>query len=235
MHEYACLECNERLEEQDLVFGTESYKDNDPGPILLSEPKGPAWRSRSYCKKCEFKLFGQHPTQPYSPEITQPIRTFSTGATRNADTNKYDFEGFLSPLALRAFGAYMHEHRHQKDGTLRDSDNWQRGITAEVYLKSGLRHTFDWWSLHRGYSVTNPDTGKPVAMEETLCAVIFNAMGRLHELKKSELDPTPDKEPAKALETICLCGAVLDPLGDCSVPPSVHLTRLYDLLKNEAA
>ena len=30
------------------------------------------------------------------------MRKFETGATRNDDSNKYDYEGFLSPLILKA-------------------------------------------------------------------------------------------------------------------------------------
>src|ERR1700754_2521147 len=40
------------------------------------------------------------------------IRQFSTGATRDTDAGKVDYEGFLSPYALKAFGEYMDRHRH---------------------------------------------------------------------------------------------------------------------------
>jgi hypothetical protein len=39
------------------------------------------------------------------------MREFTTGATRNLDEDKHDYEGFLSPYVLRRFAAYMHEHR----------------------------------------------------------------------------------------------------------------------------
>jgi len=51
------------------------------------------------------------------------MRTFKTGATRNDDTGKLDFEGFLSPIALEKFAEYMHKNRIQADGNVRDSDN----------------------------------------------------------------------------------------------------------------
>ena len=109
-------------------------------------------------------------------------------ATRNDDTNKLDIEGFISPEVLHRFGEYMHSHRFQADGTLRDSDNWQEGIPQDVYVKSLIRHTLDFWRLHRGNKVINPDTGKPSDKEELLCAIIFNAQGFLfEELRKKAL------------------------------------------------
>ena len=111
---------------------------------------------------------------------TQIIRTFDSGATRDTDEGKLDYEGFLSPLVLRRYAEYMHKHRYQADGALRASDNWQRGIPKVAYMKSGWRHFFDWWTLHRS-------TDTPLEeIEEALCAVIFNASGYLHELISNE-------------------------------------------------
>jgi hypothetical protein len=121
-----------------------------------------------------------------SPESTS-IRTFDTGATRNTDNSKYDYEGFLSPLALKAFASYMHRHRLQKDGTLRASDNWQKGIPDDVYLKSLWRHFMDLWSIERGHTMISPDDGSVVTKEDALCALMFNVQGLLHEhLKRKE-------------------------------------------------
>ena len=107
------------------------------------------------------------------------MRTFGSGATRDSDSSKIDYEGFLSPLVLKRFGEYMGRHRVQADGVLRTSDNWQKGIPREAYLKSGLRHSMDWWLHHRGY----PEAARE-SLEDALCAVIFNAMGYLHECLK---------------------------------------------------
>ena len=112
------------------------------------------------------------------------IRQFSTGATRNLDKSKLDYEGFLSPLALKAFAEYMHSHRQQKDDTFRDSDNWQKGIPHDVYVKSLFRHFFDLWSLHRGGAPISPDSGLQVDQVDALCAMMFNVQGLLHELLK---------------------------------------------------
>lgn len=108
-----------------------------------------------------------------------PIRKFETGATRNTDDGKLDFEGFLSPIVLERYAQYMHKHRVQADGSLRDSDNWQKGIPKTAYMKSGFRHFFDWWKEHRGLKTKE-------GIEEALCALIFNASGYLFELLKNQ-------------------------------------------------
>lgn len=110
---------------------------------------------------------------------TKDMRKFETGATRNVDTNKFDYEGFLSPLVLQEFGAYMHRHRQQADGSSRESDNWQKGIPLDAYIKSGWRHFFDWWLWHRG------NRGNE-SLKEALCALLFNVQGYLHEILKKE-------------------------------------------------
>lgn len=119
------------------------------------------------------------------------IREFDTGATRDTDDGKLDFEGFLSPLALERYAQYMHKHRRQSDGGMRDSDNWQKGIPLDAYMKSGWRHFRDWWREHRGYPT---DEG----IEEALCALIFNASGYLHEHLKAQsvvIPPPPEYDP----------------------------------------
>lgn len=103
------------------------------------------------------------------------IRTFDTGATRDTDANKPDFEGFLSPSVIERYGQYMNKNRLQKDGSIRDSDNWQKGIPLSAYMKSGFRHFIDWWRGHRSEE----------DVEEALCALIFNASGYLHEVLKA--------------------------------------------------
>lgn len=102
------------------------------------------------------------------------MRTFDTGATRDNDDTKNDYEGFLSPLVLKRYGDYMTKHRKQADGNLRASDNWQKGMPLECYVKSGWRHFIDWWSEHRG--IASKD-----GIEDALCALMFNVMGYLHE------------------------------------------------------
>jgi hypothetical protein len=112
---------------------------------------------------------------------------FETGANRNSNQGKLDYEGFLSPLALKAYAEYMHKNRELEDGTLRDSDNWQKGIPLDSYMKSMFRHFTDVWSTHRGYETEENQV-------TNLCAVMFNTMGMLHELLKKEKNASSKTE-----------------------------------------
>jgi len=77
----------------------------------------------------------------------------------------------------------MHKNRRQKDGSYRDSDNWQIGIPFTAYAKSLWRHFHAFWKRHRGYTANE-------SLEDSLCAIIFNASGYLHEvLKKAAETP----------------------------------------------
>jgi hypothetical protein len=109
--------------------------------------------------------------------MADKIRRFESGATRDTDNSKIDFEGLLSPVVLEAFGRYMTKHRIQSDGGLRDSDNWQAGIPLDVYMKSGWRHFFSWWKSHRGLK-TEED------IEDSMMALLFNLQGYAHEYLK---------------------------------------------------
>lgn len=107
------------------------------------------------------------------------MREFTTGATRDNDTEKYDYEGFLSPLVLQRYAAYMHKHRLQADGKLRESDNWQKGMPKDCFIKSAWRHFMDWWLEHRALPSRE-------GLEDALCALLFNVMGYLHEILKDK-------------------------------------------------
>ena len=114
------------------------------------------------------------------------IRTFETGATRDTDQGKHDFQGYLSPLVLKRFGEYMTTHRVQPDGNVRASDNWKKGIPKREYLSSLLRHVVDLWLLHEGHPGINTQD-----IEEALCGALFNAQGYLHENLKEGKGPAP--------------------------------------------
>lgn len=102
------------------------------------------------------------------------VRVFDTGATRDIVGDKLDYEGFLSPLVLKRYAEYMHVCRVQSNGELRDSDNWQKGIPLDVYMKSAFRHFMAIWLAHRSGTYSEVD----------LCALMFNNMGMLHEILK---------------------------------------------------
>jgi hypothetical protein len=115
------------------------------------------------------------------------MREFSTGATRDTDNGKIDYDGFLSPLVIKRYGQYMNKNRIQADGKVRDSDNWQKGIPLPAYMKSLWRHFIDVWTYHRNEHDETFAYSSIDELEEALCAVIFNASGYLHELLKHPL------------------------------------------------
>lgn len=136
------------------------------------------------CKGCDNISYSSVRGSSDKEKDTTTIRTFNTGANRNSDENKLDFEGFLSPLVLKSYAEYMHKNTLLEDGTRRDSDNWQKGIPLDAYMKSMYRHFFDVWSRHRGLST-------PEVQKQNLCGLLFNVMGMLHELIKEEAaEPT---------------------------------------------
>ena len=117
--------------------------------------------------------------------MSTKMRQFGSGATRNTDVGKNDYEGFLSPLVIEEFGNYMTKHRKQADGKLRDSDNWQKGIPKSAYMKSLWRHFLDMWFMHRGYKRYDDITKEELTISGVLCAILFNVMGYLHETLKT--------------------------------------------------
>lgn len=114
------------------------------------------------------------------------MRQFETGATRNTDEGKYDYEAFMSPMVIERYAAYMHKNRIQANGQLRDGDNWQKGIPKNAYIKSAWRHFMDWWKEHRNIPTQE-------GIEQALCAILFNVMGYLHEHLKEQV--VVKKEP----------------------------------------
>lgn len=116
--------------------------------------------------------------------VNIPVRKFETGATRSNDKGRIDPEGFLSPIVIERYSEYMNKHRVQPDGTIRASDNWQKGIPKETYMKGLWRHFLHLWTRHRGFKVTDPLATADI--EEDLCSVLFNAQGMLFEILKEK-------------------------------------------------
>ena len=110
------------------------------------------------------------------------IRTFDTGANRDTDEGKLDYEAFLSPLVLERYAEYLHMHRMASDGTIREGDNWQKGVPLDTYMKSCWRHFIEMWKIHRGW------LGKDEMIDWAICGVLFNAMGYLHEVLKRDIE-----------------------------------------------
>ncbi|TET08481.1 MAG: hypothetical protein E3J83_03280 [Candidatus Atribacteria bacterium] len=108
--------------------------------------------------------------------MVKKMREFETGATRDIVEGKLDYEGFFSPLVLEEFAKYMEKNRHTALG-VRKSDNWQKGIPYETYMKSLFRHFMAVWKEHRGIKTED-------GIMKALMGVMFNTMGYAHELLK---------------------------------------------------
>lgn len=112
------------------------------------------------------------------------MRKFNSGATRDDNKNKMDYEGFLSPLVIQRFAEYMNKHRKQADGKLRDSDNWQKHFGENHYaicMKSLWRHFMDLWLEHRGFKSRE-------GIEDALMGILFNTMAYTDKLLKEKKD-----------------------------------------------
>ena len=112
------------------------------------------------------------------------MREFDTGALRDIETGKLDYEAFFSPEVLRAFAIYMDFNRRLPDGRERAGDDWQKGIPLDVYMKSATRHFMDVWLAHRDYPISD---GRVWA----LLGLMFNTMGYLHEHMKQHPSALP--------------------------------------------
>ena len=115
------------------------------------------------------------------------LRTFETGATRDTAEDKHEPWGFCSALAEKRFSEYMHHHRRQSDGSLRDSDNWKKGIPFDAYIHSLSRHIQDLRLHVEGFRFEARETD----IEEVLCSILFNVQGLLHETVKARIPERP--------------------------------------------
>lgn len=128
------------------------------------------------------------------------MRKFSTGATRDNDSQKLNYIGSLSPLVLKRFTQFMRDH-NIKDGKLkRDEANWKKGMPLQSYIESKMRHYMDFWIEHEGYGEADIEE-----FIEMLCGDLFNTMGYLHTLLVEQLKKKvkkPAMTAAKALTKI---------------------------------
>lgn len=99
------------------------------------------------------------------------IRKFKSGATRDTSNGKFDYLGFMHPLCDFSFAKYMHKHRFQADGSIRDANNWWGGFGKDVVIQSLVRHIEDLKLLHSGffvYEVRDGDKCERVVLKEKL-------------------------------------------------------------------
>lgn len=128
---------------------------------------------------------------------TPVVREFSTGATRDRAEGKLDFLGFISAKAERRFAAYMNKNRRLADGSLRDGDNWKKGMPTPIYADSLARHAQEVRELiNDAVDLSGCGTARQLiaveashpallAVDEAVCALYFNLQGWLHERIKA--------------------------------------------------
>jgi hypothetical protein len=152
--------------------------------------------------KSDQTVYGMTQAEQAAKDRKDHTREFTTGATRDSDADKLDYEGFISPLVSRAFAEYMHRCRTRNvpaGSVLRASDNWQKGIPQDTYAKSLIRHTQEFWLIQDGFEARD-EKGQSLSLEDVCCAIMFNVQGFLFEelkTKASRLPGTPDEDSTK--------------------------------------
>ena len=174
------------------VIDVHPYSGHDDLPFSYIRKDGTRGDYEDYpteddAQKARNLYWMKHPPGETSAEKSSQgtIRTFDTGATRDTAVGKLSYVKALSPIVLRRYVQYLDAHRKQPDGSMRDFDNWKKGIPEETYLDGLGRHFIAVWLLAQGFPAE--DNHGPVNLESTLCAIIFGASGWLHELLEKEL------------------------------------------------
>lgn len=112
------------------------------------------------------------------------MRKFKTGGTRSNDDGKIDY-AHLSALADRIWCEYMHFHRLQEDGKLREPDNYKRGMPFHTYRKSFLGHLQDFKLLLEGVDVREKNV--PKDFFDSLMGIRFNLQGMAIETMRGAI------------------------------------------------
>jgi len=99
----------------------------------------------------------------------QEITKFKTGAIRDSQLGKEDYVETISWTALKRYAQYMTEKK-SKYGT----GNFKKGIPIESYEMSLVRHL-------QKYLANKYEKGQDELGEGHIEAIIFNALGILHE------------------------------------------------------
>lgn len=99
-------------------------------------------------------------------------RKFKSGAVRDSDINKEDYIETISWRALKKYAQYMTAKKNKYG-----QGNFKKGIPIKSYEESMLRHV-------QKYLENKYEDGKIEKEEDHLSAIVFNALGILHEQNK---------------------------------------------------
>lgn len=181
--------CPEKELDVETSAGKQTCKDCvNFNPSTQGNCDEPGYGTKSGNNICDrFKPIASTENVRIRHERKEQIRTFDTGATRDTAKGKLSYVRALSPIVLQRYVQYLDAHRKQPDGSLRDFDNWKKGIPEETYLDGLGRHFVAAWLLAQGFLAG--DNHGLVTLEDTLCAIIFGASGWLHELLKEKNKP----------------------------------------------
>lgn len=101
--------------------------------------------------------------------MQKKVRSFTTGAVRDTDTDKENYVECLSFTALRRFGKYMKTQEKKYP-----PGNWRKGIPIIEYEKSLMRHLQKYFANKYEGAKLEPDV-------DHLGAAFFNLQGIMHE------------------------------------------------------
>jgi hypothetical protein len=90
-----------------------------------------------------------------------------------------EYARFMDSKVLKTYAGYLTRHRATPDGNVREPDNWKKGIPTQNYVDSLWRHLMDVWLWSQDHESEMAET-----IEDSLCAILFNAHGLLYELQK---------------------------------------------------
>src|SRR5687768_4320669 len=80
------------------------YRSGDVAENVTPDPNYAIWNWRDDPHPHEFDIVAY---RVRGEKKESAMREFETGATRNLDNGKLDYEGFLSPLVMERFAEYM--------------------------------------------------------------------------------------------------------------------------------
>jgi hypothetical protein len=104
------------------------------------------------------------------------MRKFKSGAVRDSLDGKEDYIETISWTAMKRYAQYM-TGKKEKYGT----GNFKKGIDIESYEGSLARH----WQK---YIANKYEKGDVEVNEDHISAIVFNALGILHEEETNKLN-----------------------------------------------